>query len=331
MEDSSITQSNVIMRRSIYTFLQNYHYFTTTAAILAFPYSLSILLSQFSVPYSPLLPAIHAHLEAMFMVAEFPPSSKLFNVLGFKISQTLSSSIFALPFTLSFFLLSKASVIRLLKRHNPTSPPPSFSSILPLYKPLLSTFVWNLFLLLAANSTAFSILFFGFFSSSPNWVTFMSAAGAVVYSIILANAIIVCNLALVCSGMEKSGGYMAILKACVLIKGRTLTALALAVPGNLALAAIEALFHYRVVSRTYGGAGGGDFNGFWMGLEGVLIAYLYSILVVFDSVVNSMFFKSCKTGGLVDDQEGRCCYQIEIVADKDGNGYVKLKNIEEFP
>ncbi|KAK8537604.1 hypothetical protein V6N13_096581 [Hibiscus sabdariffa] len=341
MEDSSRTQSNIIMRRSVYTFLQNYHFFTTTAAILAFPYSLSILVSQFSVPHSPLLPAIHGHLEAIFMAAEFPPSSKLFNVLGFKISQTVSSSIFALPFTLSFFLLSKASVIHLLKRHNPTSsPPPSFSSIFPLHKPLLSTFVCNLFLLLAANSTAFSILFFGFhfingfgfFSSSPNWITFMSAAGAVVYSIILANAIIVCNLALVSSGMEKSGGYMAILKACVLIKGRTLTALALAVPGNLVLAAIEALFHYRVVSRVYryGGGGGGDFNGFWMGLEGVLIAYLYSILLVFDGVVSSMFFKSCKTGCLVD-QEGRCCYQIEIVADKDGNGYVKLKNIEEFP
>ncbi|KAE8730878.1 Actin-binding FH2 protein isoform 1 [Hibiscus syriacus] len=108
----------------------------------------------------------------------------------------------------------------------------------------------------------------------------------------------------------------------------TLTALALAVPGNLALAAIEALFHYRVASRAYGG--GGDFNGFSMAMEGVLIAYLYSIFVVLDTVVGSTFFKSCKTGCLVD-REGRYCYKIEIVAEKDGNAYVKLKNIEEFP
>ncbi|GMJ00021.1 hypothetical protein like AT5G61340 [Hibiscus trionum] len=326
MEDSSRTQTNTIMRRSIFSFLQNYHYFTTTAAILAFPYSLSILVSQFSVPHSPLLPAIHGQLKSIFMAAEFPPSSNLFTLLSFKISQTVSSSIFALPFTLSFFLLSKASVFHLLKHNNP-----DFSSIFSLYKPLFSTFVCNFFLLLAANSTAFSILFFGFhfingfgFLSSPNWLTFMSAAGAVVYSMILANAIIVCNLALVCSGMEKSGGYMAILKACVLIKGRTLSALALAVPGNLVLAAIEALFHYRVVSRAYGYGRGDDFCGFSMGLEGVLIAYLYSIFVVVDTVVSSMFFKSCKS-------EGRCCYRIEIVAEEDGNAYVKLKNIEEFP
>ncbi|KAE8716031.1 hypothetical protein F3Y22_tig00110156pilonHSYRG00238 [Hibiscus syriacus] len=218
MEESSRTRSNIIMRRSIYTFLQNYHYFTTTAAILAFPYSLLILVSQFSVPYYPLLPAIHSHLEAIFASAELPPLSEFFTFLGFKISQTISSSIFALPFTLSFLLLSKASIILLLKSKNPKSPPPCFSSIFSLYKPLFSTFVCNSFLLLAANSTAFSNLFFGF-SLSSNWVTFMSAAGAVVYSMILANAIIVCNLALVSSGMEKSGGYLAIVKACFFDKG----------------------------------------------------------------------------------------------------------------
>ncbi|GMJ05779.1 hypothetical protein like AT5G61340 [Hibiscus trionum] len=333
MEDTSRTQATTIMRRSIYTFLQNYHYFTATSAALAFPYALSVLVSQFFVPLSPLLPPIHSHLRAVFMAAEFPPSSNFFTVLSFKISQTVSSSIFALPFTLSFFLLSKASIIHLFKHNSPSS----FSSISSLYKPLFSTFICNFLLLLAANSTAFSILFFGYhfvngfgFSLSPNWLTFMSATGAVVYSMIVANAIIVCNLALVSSGMENSGGYLAILKSCVLIKGRTLTALALAVPGNLALAAIEALFHYRIVVRAYGYRSGGDFSGFSLALEGVLIAYLYSIFVVLDTVVSSMFFKSCKTGCLVD-REGRYCYKIEIVAEKDGNAYVMLKNIEEFP
>ncbi|MFQ6636266.1 hypothetical protein Gotur_013577 [Gossypium turneri] len=75
----------------------------------------------------------------------------------------------------------------------------------------LSTFICNFFVLLSANSTAFCLLFFGFhlfngfgFSSSPNWLIFMSAASAVLYSVILANALIICNLALVSSGMEKS-------------------------------------------------------------------------------------------------------------------------------
>ncbi|GMI87129.1 hypothetical protein like AT5G61340 [Hibiscus trionum] len=74
----------------------------------------------------------------------------------------------------------------------------------------------------------------------------------------------------------------------------------------------------------------GDFSGFSMSLEGVLIAYLYSIFVVLDTVVSSMFFKSCKTGNLVN-QEGRYYYMVEIVAEKDRNVDVMLKNIEEFP
>ncbi|TYJ05870.1 hypothetical protein E1A91_A12G194000v1 [Gossypium mustelinum] len=299
-----------LIRRSIYTFLQYYHYFTATAAILALPYSLSVLVSQFFVPSSPLLPSIHNHLKAIFMAAEFPPSSDFFRVLSFKISQTISSSIFALPFTLSFFLVAKAAIIHLVNHHHTPTSPPSLSSVLSLYKPLLSTFICNFFVLLSANSTAFCLLFFGFhlfngfgFSSSPNWLIFMSAAG-----------------------MEKSGGYSAILRACVLIKGRASTALALAVPWNLALAAIEALFHYRVVRAYHSG----DFNSFSIALEVVLIAYLYSNFVVLDTVVSSMLFKSCKTGCLMDE-EGRDCYRIEIVAEKDGNAYVKLTNIEYLP
>ncbi|KAK6261674.1 hypothetical protein QUC31_007490 [Theobroma cacao] len=333
MEDSpriQMEKASKIIRRSIYTFLQNYHFLTATAALLAFPYSASILLSQLFVPSSPLLPTIHNRLRILFQAAGFPPSLEFFTVLSFKISQTISSSIFALPFTLSFLLIAKASIIQLLNHHKPNLPP-SFSSVISLYKPLLATYICNFLLLLSANATAFSLLFFafnfleGFGFTSPSWLLFLSAAGAVLYSIILANALIICNLALVSSGMERSGGYMAILKACVLIRGRTSTALTLAVPVNLVLAAIEALFHYRVVRAFHTG----DVTSFPMASEGILIAFLYSTFVVLDTVVSCMFFKSCKTGSLVE-QEGRHSYRIEI-AEEDGNAYVKLKNIEQLP
>ncbi|XWS51171.1 hypothetical protein CRYUN_Cryun12cG0154300 [Craigia yunnanensis] len=333
MEDSARIQMEMaskIIRRSIYTFLQNYQYLTATAALLIFPHSASILLSQIFVPSSPLLPTIHNRLRILFQAAGFPPSSEFFTVLSFKISQTISSSIFALPLTLSFLLIAKSSIIQLLNHHKPNLLP-SFSSVISLYKPLLATHTCNFLLLLSANATAFSLLFFafnfleGFGFSSPNWLLFLSAAGAVLYSIILANALIICNLALVSSGMERSGGYLAILKACILIRGRTSTALTLAVPVNLVLAAIEAMFHYRVV-RAYRT---GDMTSFSMVLEGILIAYLYSTFVVLDTVVSCIFFKSCKTGSLID-QEGRYSYRIEI-AEEDGNAYMKLKNIEELP
>ncbi|XVF09017.1 hypothetical protein REPUB_Repub07fG0054200 [Reevesia pubescens] len=333
MEDSpriQMKKATKILRRSIYTFLQNYQYLTATAAILVFPYSASILLSQIFVPSFPLLPTIHNRLRILFQAAGFPSSSEFFTVLSFKISQTISSSIFALPFTLSFLLIAKASVIQLLNQHKPNFPL-SFSSVISLYKPLLATYICNFLLLLSANATAFSLLFFafnfleGFGFSSRNWLLFLSASGAVVYSIILANALIICNLALVSSGMERSGGYLAILKACVLIRGKTSTALTLAVPVNLVLAAIEALFHYRIVRAYHTG----DITSFPMALEGILIAYIYSTFVVLDTLVSCIFFKSCKSSCFIE-QESRYSYRIEI-AEEDGNAYVKLKNIEELP
>ncbi|XVF54347.1 hypothetical protein PTKIN_Ptkin05aG0174300 [Pterospermum kingtungense] len=342
MEDTPRIQTekaSKIIRRSIYTFLQNYQYLAATAAIFAFPYSASILLAQIFAPSSPLLPTIHNRLSLLFQAAGFPSSSEFFPLLSLKISQTISSSIFALPLTLSFLLIAKSSIIQLLNHHHnkPNSPPPSFDYVISLYKPLLATHICNFLLLLSANATAFSLLFIGFnflegfgFPSSPNWLLFLSAAGAVVYSIMLANALMICNLALVSSGMERSGGYLAILRACVLIRGRTSTALTLAVPVNLVLAAIEALFHYRIVEAFHSGD---MMTSFSMALEGILIVYLYSIFVVLDTVVSCIFFKSCKTGSLIDQQlqgQGRCCYRIQI-AEEDGNVYVKVKNIEELP
>lgn len=148
----------------------------------------------------------------------------------------------------------------------------------------------------------------------------MSAFGAVLYSVLVANAILISNFALVSSGIQGSGGYLSILKACVLIKGRTSTALTLALPLNLTMAAIEALFHYRVV-RAY--RNGGDFTCFSMALEAIFIAFLYSIIVVLDTVVSCFFFNSCKT-----NQEGKFSYGTEIAEEDD---CVKLKNIEGLP
>lgn len=117
---------------------------------------------------------------------------------------------------------------------------------------------------------------------------------------------------------------MAILKACALIRGRTSTALLLALPVNMALAAIEALFQFRVV-RAYHFAGK---LGASMALEGIFIAYLYSIFIVLDTVVICIFFKSCKTGYWIE-QEGRYSYRIEFAGEEDSDVYVRLRIAEE--
>ncbi|KAE8673512.1 putative pentatricopeptide repeat-containing protein [Hibiscus syriacus] len=330
MEDTPRTEmekSSSIMRRSIFTFLQNYHLFTIAPALLAFPYSVSLLLSQIFVPPSSLLQSIHARLDDLFQASGFPSSSDFFTILSLKLSQTIFFSVFALPFTLSFFLVAKATVIELCFRHRRSSKKPClFSSVISLYRPLLETQICNFLLIISANATAFSVLFFGFNLidglgfSSPNWLHLMSAFGAVFYSLVLANAFVISNIALVSSGMDKSGGYLSILKACVVIKGRTSTALSLALPLSLAVAAIEALFHYRIV-RAYGSD---DFSWFSMVSEGILIAYLYSMVLVLDTVVSCLFFDSCTRGGSLMEHESKNIYRIEIAEGK-------MKNVEDLP
>jgi hypothetical protein len=318
-----------ILRRSIHSFLQNYQYFTTTISFLAFPFSASILLSQALVPFSSsLFPQIYNHLKNLFDAAGFPSSSQLFTILNLKVSQTITSSIFTLPFTLTFFLITKAFIIQALNKNKENLQPSSYN-----YKPILHTYIYNTFFILSANASTFCFLFLAFsFSeglgnSSPSFTLFLSAAAAVFFSVILANALVICNMALTLSGMEGHGGYMAILKACVVLRGRTSVALLLALPVNLGLAAIEALFQFRIVRGYY--IGGKSW--FFLALEGIFIAYLYSIFIIIDTIVSFMFYKNCKTRGSLLDREDKHFLRIDIIEEDNYYGYLRVKNCQELP
>ncbi|XP_050220672.1 uncharacterized protein LOC126671026 [Mercurialis annua] len=330
---SRMAKTTKIIRKSIFTFLQNYHFFTSNSALFALPFSVSILLSQsLLVPSSnSLFPVIQSRLLTLFQAAGFPVSSEFFSFLTIKLSQTLCSSILALPFTLSFLILAKASVIQSLKKEKTDS----FSSLISIFNPMFCTYVFNTFLIISANATAFCFLFLSFtfleFSgfTSRNTHLILSAAGAVFYSVILANAIIISNLALVLSGAEKTGGFTAILKACVAMRGRTSTALSLALPANVALAGVEALFHYRIVRPLSGGPASS-----WMVMEGMLIAYIYSVFIVIDTVATFMFFKSCcKKKCFRDEEDEKMFHLIEIEDEDYGScGYgISSKGEKELP
>ena len=101
----------------------------------------------------------------------------------------------------------------------------------------------------------------------------------------------VCNLAVIVAATEPGcAGHAAVLRACVAIRGRVSTALALALPTNLGMAAAEALFGLRVVAqrrragRLAPGVAGEAFS----------IAYIHAICVVLEIIVSCMFYRSCK-------------------------------------
>ncbi|KAK9053797.1 hypothetical protein SSX86_024871 [Deinandra increscens subsp. villosa] len=310
----------MIIRKSIHTFLQNYNYFTYTS-LLALPFSTSILLSSSLSPDSiPFQNTIHFRLRSLFVAVGIPTSYGLFSIFSLKLSQTITSSILVLPFTFSFLLITKTFIIEHLNNHHKR--PPSFARI---FNSILQTQLWNSILFISANSTSFCILFIAFnclenlkLFSSSTLVLLFSMIGGITYSIVIANSMIICNIALVLSGMESKGGFMSLIKACVLIKRRTTTALSLALYISIILAGIEALFQFRV-ARFYVNTETSKPSTLVL-LEGVLIAYLYSLIITFDTVTSCVFYKSCKLAGSknVFYEEGRIHgYFLEVKSEEE--------------
>ncbi|KAG6412862.1 hypothetical protein SASPL_125554 [Salvia splendens] len=301
--------AKTIIRRSIFTFLKNYQHLTSTPTLLLLPFAVSSLLAPALVSSSRLLPLVHNRLTALFLAAGFPPSPPLLNLLNLKLSQTILALLFVSPFSYSSLLLAKAAVIRALHPNN------NINNNTP-FKPLLITQLCNTLFIIASNATSFFLIaiFFNCLDflglSSPSSSILLSAVGVMLYSIILAHAYIICNLALVSSAVERRGGFMAIIKACLVIKGRSATALSLALPINLGLAAIEALFQYRVVKGYNQGL-----NQSAILVEGILIAYLYGLTLILDTVVGYLFWRSCKRDHHID-QEFSHIIEIHVMGDE---------------
>ncbi|GJM95356.1 hypothetical protein PR202_ga12079 [Eleusine coracana subsp. coracana] len=306
---ASMGRARKVMRASVSAFFDGYHCFTSVAALLALPFSAAALAASAAAPSSALLHGVAFRLRAVFAAAGFPSDSAFFSLLEAKLSQTVAAFAFALPFSLTFLLLAKAAVAAML-RDDDHSPPtrrrrlnvlPPCAAVARAYPALVATHLFNAFVMLSANAAAFSLLLLGFgaadllgvdAASRPRTSLALSAAGAAVYSLAIGVATVVCNLAAIAAAMERGrlAGHAAALRACVLIRGRVSTALALALPTNLAMAAAEALFQLRVVAQRQ--RDGGRLRPGVAG-EAFSIAYIHALCVVLEIVVGCMFYRSC--------------------------------------
>ncbi|WOL00577.1 hypothetical protein Cni_G09290 [Canna indica] len=254
------------IRSSFHAFFKSYQAFASIAALLLFPVSAAILLSQSTnLSSSPVLQAISSRLAYLFEAAGLPPS-RFFTLLNFKISQTIFTFVSTLPFTSTLLVIAKATVSKII--HG-----------IPCRNAILA----SLFLV-------FNALDILHVSSNNSVILALSSGGVILYSFVLANAMVTCNLSIIISAVDGIGGYLPILKALVLVRGRTATAMTLGLPASLGLAAIEALFQYRVI-KPYRRSARFHPSVIW---EAFLIIYMYSFVVVFDTIITCIFLKSCK-------------------------------------
>lgn len=300
-----------IMRKSVNTFLCSYQTFTSIAGLFVFPASLSILLSQAFLSCSPpiLHRIIYGHLWFLFRAARFPDVG-LSSWLSLKLAQTIFSFIFTLPFTLTLLLLAKVLIFRTINGQ-PCGRRRLFSPQLPSYRrsyrSALLTHLFSSSVMVVLNAVVFSALCLLFSLgeiaglTSNTWAMLLTVTGLMLSAVAIGNAIAVCKLSIVVSATEGCSGWEALVKACVLAKGREETALALAMSADLGMALVETLFQYKVV-RPYLD-GGGKVNG-EMVWEAYLIAYVHSLLLILDTITSCLFYNHCKFGRRLDSDDG---------------------------
>ncbi|CAK9156259.1 unnamed protein product [Ilex paraguariensis] len=221
-----------------------------------------------------------------------------------KFSEMAISATMCFPLYITLSLLSKAAVVYSV---DCTYSRKKFDSskfyliISKIWRRIVVTYLWlcmviagclTLFLvLLVAVSSLFSIIGF-----PSDLIVYPAMIVGLVFSIILANAIIICNIAIVISVLEDVSGPQALLRSSLLIKGQTQVGLLIFLGSTIGMAFVEGLFEHRVKTLSYGDGS----SRLW---EGPLLVVMYSFVVLIDSMMSAVFYFSCKNYSMEASKE----------------------------
>ncbi|XP_042500620.1 uncharacterized protein LOC122078619 [Macadamia integrifolia] len=228
-----------------------------------------------------------------------------------RLSEMALANIFCFPMYITFSLLSKAAVVHSVdctysrKKFDVTK---FFTIILKIWKRLVATYIWAcmvivgciaLFLvLLVAVCNIFSIVGF-----SSDLIVYPAMMIGLVFSIVFANAIIICNLAIVISVLEDISGPEALLRSSILIQGQTQVGLLIFLGSTMGMTFVEGLFEHRVKALSYGDGS----SRIW---EGPLLVIMHSFVVLIDSMMSAVFSFTCRSSSM-ESSEGESKVLVE--------------------
>lgn len=216
-----------------------------------------------------------------------------------KFSEMVLSSAMCFPLFITLSLLSKAAVVYSVdctysrKKVNISK---YFVIVRKIWKRVVVTYLWicmvivgcvMLFLvLLVTVCSAVSAIWF-----SPDLVFYAAIVVALVFSVVYANAIVICNIGIVISVVEDVSGAQALYRSGVLIRGQTQVGLLIFLGSTIGMVFIGGLFEHRVKTLSYGDGS----SRLW---EGPLLVLMYSFVVLIDSMMSAVFYFSCKSYSL---------------------------------
>lgn len=302
-----------ILRESVRILRYNLHGFMIIAVLLICPVS-AVLLTNVLVDES----IVKRLTVRLLLVAKSSglPLRPLVKQSCQHFAGMMVSSASCLPLYITLSLLSKAAVVYSVdctysKKKFDVSK--FYVIIVQIWRRIVSTYMWVCMLvvgcvtllcvLLIAVCTAFAVI-----GLSPDLIVYAAMVLAIFLSVIFANAVVICNIAVVISVLEDVSGPQALLRSSVLIKGQTQVGLFIFLGSTIGMAFIEGLFQHRVKTLSYG-------NGSSRIWEGPLLVIMYSFVVLIDSMMTAVFYFCCRYSNLdASDVEGQSILETMAVS-----------------
>ncbi|QCD82562.1 uncharacterized protein LOC114175145 [Vigna unguiculata] len=233
-----------------------------------------------------------------------------------RFAETVVSSAMCFPLYATLLLLSKAGVVYTVdctysrKKFDASK----FCVIVSkIWRKILFTYLWGCALVVGCI-TLFCVFLVAFCSAlavlgfSPDIVVYCAMLVGLVFSVVFANAIIICNIAIVISVLEDVSGAQAMLRSSILIKGQTQVGLLIFLGSTIGMAFVEGLFEHRVKILSYGDGS----SRVW---EGPLLVVMYSFVMLIDSMMSAVFYFSCRSSSLeISDSEGNSILETMTIS-----------------
>ena len=213
-----------------------------------------------------------------------------------KFSEMAISAATCFPFYLTFSLLSKAAVVYSVdcsysrKKFDSSK---FYVLVGKIWRRLVSSYLW-VCMLIVGCLTVFLVSViavcnvFLIIGLPGDFIVYAAIMVGLIFSVVFAKAIIICNIAIVICVLEEVSGPKALLRSASLIQGQTQVGLLIFLGSTIGMAFVEGLFEHRVKTLSYGDGS----SRVW---EGPLLVVMYSFVVLIDSMMSSVFYFSCRS------------------------------------
>ncbi|GLU09490.1 hypothetical protein SLE2022_263500 [Rubroshorea leprosula] len=237
-----------------------------------------------------------------------------------RFAETAVSSAMCFPLFITLSLLSKAAVIYCVDSTYSRKTADVFKFFVIIHKiwrRLVLTYVWMCMVIVGCVTTFFVFLVavcstLSVIGFSPDLVVYAAILLGLVFSVVFANATVVCNIGIVISVLEDVSGPQALLRSGVLIKGQTQVGLLIFLGSTIGMAFVEGLFEHRVKTLSYGDGS----SRIW---EGPLLVIMYSFVVLIDSMMSTVFYFSCRSYRM-QAADGQCQSILETMTTSESMG-----------